>query len=214
MAFQRQVLLSIVLIHATNALQCTICQDRQSCNNQPVAQECNADLVNNHHRGLGHINLSLWTAAPSSTFKCYNLDLYYQSALTGSYVLVVQKGCTYSTTNFCDSWSDNVEMENCATCEFGDACNSVPAQTTTTSAPTSTTTKSSVFTTKTTADPITASPNPTTTTTAASPSTSSSTTSTSTPASTTTTASATGNKIISIIYKHQTYLSIVSRDTN
>nr|XP_029732704.1 integumentary mucin C.1-like isoform X2 [Aedes albopictus] len=204
MAFRCLVLLSIFLIHATNALQCTICQDRQSCNNQPPAQECNADLVDNHHRGLSHINPSLETAAPSSTFKCYDLDLYYRSALTGSLVLVVQKGCTYSTTNFCDGWSDNVDMTNCATCDSKDACNSAPAQKTTTSAPTSTTTVaptstttvSAVSTTTTTADPAsttttavsstTEGPNPTTTTTA-------------NPASTTTTtAASTSTSTISV----------------
>ncbi|EAT38250.1 AAEL009852-PA [Aedes aegypti] len=111
---------------ATSALNCSNCLDPYSCRSSPVATvECSEENVSLHHRLLGYPNPSL-TASSSDPagYKCFDVKLTYTSALTGSSVLVEEKGCTYAGTDLCNGWNTDItQVTRCSTCDSGDECN-------------------------------------------------------------------------------------------
>ncbi|XP_065090232.1 uncharacterized protein LOC135711361 [Ochlerotatus camptorhynchus] len=201
LTFQCLLVLTAIFVSVSNALICTTCLDDASCTNKTETQECTAVLVTLHHNLLLVNNPSL-NVSQSDVFKCYDLAMSYQSPLTGSTVLVVQKGCTYNATKFCEGWVNTTTITRCTTCDSGDDCNKGQTEGTTTPvAPTtplnnSTTTTEASSTTyapansTTTSASVTTTTEVVTTTTAASNTTSAPANSTTTSASVTTTTAA------------------------
>uniref|UniRef100_C6ZQU7 Putative salivary secreted peptide of the 13 kDa family n=1 Tax=Ochlerotatus triseriatus TaxID=7162 RepID=C6ZQU7_OCHTR len=119
------IVLFSILINVTSALQCTHCLDPRSCRSNPEAIECAVDNVSLHRRLLGFQNPSLASAGDGSAdgYKCFDLKMTYTSPLTGSTVLVEEKGCTYAGTDLCSGWSSTTQVERCSTCDSDDECN-------------------------------------------------------------------------------------------
>lgn len=115
---------------AANALQCSNCFDPKACRSSPVATvECSEENVSLHHRLLGYQNPTLASASgatgdSSAGYKCFDVKLSYTSALTGSTVLIEQKGCTYAGTDLCSGWNTEIaQVTRCSVCDSGDECN-------------------------------------------------------------------------------------------
>lgn len=124
------IIVVISIITAANALQCSNCFDPKACRSSPVATvECSEENVSLHHRLLGYQNPTLASASgatgdSSAGYKCFDVKLSYTSALTGSTVLIEQKGCTYAGTDLCSGWNTEIaQVTRCSVCDSGDECN-------------------------------------------------------------------------------------------
>lgn len=124
------IIVVISIITDANALQCSNCFDPKACRSSPVATvECSEENVSLHHRLLGYQNPTLASASgatgdSSAGYKCFDVKLSYTSALTGSTVLIEQKGCTYAGTDLCSGWNTEIaQVTRCSVCDSGDECN-------------------------------------------------------------------------------------------
>lgn len=120
-------------------MTCFECND-PSCDNGGTELECTAKNVLDTHEFLTGLNPLLESVAPADVdYACFQLNA---SILvdTGMYLPIVDYGCTFRQTKFCNSWDDDVAVHQCNVCHT-DGCNAIsgnspnpPGVTTTTTA--------------------------------------------------------------------------------
>lgn len=103
----------------SDPLECPLCISNSSwadCNAHAGPADCSEQLVNESHSRLSEFNPSLGLVpAGSRTFQCATLKL---EVLVDSNKMFL-KTCTYAQSNFCDSWTNDASVIDCAICSTG-----------------------------------------------------------------------------------------------
>lgn len=104
-------------------MTCFECSN-QNCDLIGIALECTAEAVLHTHGILSGLNPLLESVAPANAdYACFLLNSSI-AVDNGHSIAVVNYGCTFWQTKFCDGWDDDVMVHDCQVCH-ADECNAI-----------------------------------------------------------------------------------------
>lgn len=109
------------LIHAGNALDCTVCSSELSwedCESTGNVTTCTLADVNALHQEGSDVNPNLTQGGPEDGFQCFAIHM--GADIPGlANITIFTMGCTFEKTQFCSGWPSVVETFECRTFNSG-----------------------------------------------------------------------------------------------